>query len=119
MPFNEKSLENLKSFQKGQSGNPAGPPKGYRKPSALLKKFSQLKKMDKETGAIFTRAEWIALKLLERAEKGDFVFVKEFFDRIEGKAVDTKKIEHSGNIGLSGLSEEELKAKLDELRNRE
>ena len=116
--MNEKSLENLKQFKPGQSGNPAG-----RKPSRLKKfiKEYDLSKSDidfifKNLMFHYTRSELIALLkskdgekklrklpagieafisgIIHDIKKGDARVTNTILDRIYGKA--------SGEVNISG-----------------
>jgi len=70
-------------FQPGQSGNPAGRPKG-RSVTAVLRKV-----IDANDGAL---AERLVRTLVDRALKGDFRAMREIWDRMEGKPTRTTEI---------------------------
>lgn len=84
--------ENLKSFKPGQSGNPAGRPKGSRNVSTMLKQL--LAQIDKEKFS--GKGDYgnpLAMKLLDMIfgkNHEDSVRIKaiiEAIDRIDGKPV--------------------------------
>lgn len=99
---NPNSLANIEKhkFKKGQSGNPAGSPKGVRI-STLIKR--QLAKMtvDPESKEEMTQFEMIILAHARQAMKGDGKSTDIIFDRLEGKP-------KSGLLG--GLDEDEENA---------
>lgn len=74
-----KSLENLKPFQPGQSGNPAGRPKG----TSLTDKLREI--IDKNEGEV---ADALVRAAVKAALKGDFRFWQEIINRVEGKVAD-------------------------------
>lgn len=76
----DKRIANLKPFQPGQSGNPAGRPKS--------KPISDRLRAALEAGD----ADVIASKLLEGAKQGEISFIKEILDRIEGKPIATTEV---------------------------
>ena len=67
-------------FKKGQSGNPAGRPRG-RSVTDLIRKASE----DIKEGDTRTRQQIVADKLLELAEAGEQWAVLAFLDRMDGK----------------------------------
>ena len=81
---NPRSLQNLKPFQKGESGNPGGLPKGTPKVSIALMKLLAARPDDDFKPA--TRAEQIALALCQKASSGDVSAIRELSDRTEGKS---------------------------------
>ena len=113
--MNPKSLDNLRPFKPGQSGNPSGRPRrkplaeeyerllGMRMPDQLCAKVGLPK------GASYARG--LAKALVDRAIKGDTAAAREITDRIEGKAV--ARLEHTGAEGTPVELDD-----LDELRAR-
>jgi hypothetical protein len=77
----ERSLANLRPFQKGQSGNPAGRPKN------VLTRALRQKLEETESNAPGTRtnAEALADKLFRLALAGNVEALKICFDRLEGR----------------------------------
>lgn len=67
--------ENLKPFKEGESGNPAGRPKGSRNRSTIVREILEL--MEKVKNPItneeqqLTQEEIMTLAVLSRARKGD------------------------------------------------
>lgn len=88
-------------WKPGQSGNPAGKPKGTEHSSTRLRRLLDavqkakhpVTKQEEE----FTTLELMDAALIARAMKGDVQAYKEILDRFEGK-VPTKN-EHSGPGG--------------------
>lgn len=83
------SLENLKPFKKGQSGNPKGRPKGTSITSRLKKLCEQAEGQGYEA---------IAQAMFKAAMKGDFRFCKEIIDRIDGKIPDKVESDNETKI---------------------
>jgi hypothetical protein len=77
----ERSLANLRPFQKGQSGNPAGRPKNVLT-RALRSKLEEVESGD--PGAR-TNAQALADKLFDLALSGNVEALKICFDRLEGR----------------------------------
>jgi hypothetical protein len=77
----ERSLANLRPFQKGQSGNPAGRPKN------VLTRALRTKLEEAESGepGARTNAEVLADKLFDLALSGNVEALKICFDRLEGR----------------------------------
>ena len=98
---NSKPKLRGKPFPPGVSGNPNGRPKS-RPMAAKLKEL-----LNKDDGAALER---IVKKAIAEAEEGDYRYVKEVFDRVDGKAHDT--IEHSGRI--DSVSQEQYEDMTDE-----
>jgi len=70
-------------FTPGQSGNPAGRPKG-RSVTAILRKVIDAND--------YELAERLVRTLVDRALKGDYRCMKEIWDRIDGKPTRTTEI---------------------------
>src|SRR5207244_4944273 len=69
----QENTEEIKAmpFQKGQSGNPAGRPRGIvNRATALAQNL------------LSERAEWIARKVIELAEEGDMAAIRVCMDRL-------------------------------------
>ena len=79
-------------FKKGQSGNPAGRPKGTSIGDAIRNLLKEASKKDPSK----TNRELIVNILLERTLEGDVQFAKLLFAYAEPAAL---KIEHSGEVG--------------------
>ena len=95
-----KSEEPGKGVQRDEKGrllpgcanlNPGGRPRG-RNWSATLAELAETKKRG---GGGLTRAETILKKLLEKAETGDLTATALIMDRIDGKAVQSTRIDHT------------------------
>jgi hypothetical protein len=86
-------------FKKGQSGNPGGQPKNRVWRDAIERAIAR-----REGKLDLQGIDLLADKLLDTAFAGDMPAMKEFGDRIEGKAI--QAVEHSGSIART--HEEEL-----------
>lgn len=77
-------------FKKGQSGNPAGRPKGLLNWRNTIKEaaMKEIEFIEKSTGKKVTKTlnQIIAEKLVEKARQGDIQAIKEYGDRTDGKA---------------------------------
>lgn len=78
----EKSLANLKPFQKGKSGNPNGKEKGTLNRSTLLKKWLAV---EGENGTV---EDDVILALIREATKGNVKAIQEIQDSVYGKIKD-------------------------------
>ena len=115
--------DNLTPWKPGQSGNPAGKPKGTEHSSTRLKRLlgavgkmkNPLTKREEE----FTGLEMMDAAIISRAMKGDVGAYREILDRLEGKV--PAKTEVIGSMNLTGtaaaVGEQEAKALLS-LLNR-
>lgn len=85
---NEKNIEPHK-FQPGESGNPAGRPKGSRNLSTILKEMLEEEiTVDLGDGKKAKKAfkEVIIRKLIKKAADGSEKAIATIFDRVDGKA---------------------------------
>lgn len=77
-------------WQKGESGNPAGRPKGIPNAKTRYRRLLELtsKKANPVTGEMeeFTQLELMDIAIFNKALKGDMVAYKEIMDRLEGKS---------------------------------
>jgi len=99
--------ENLKPWVPGQSGNPAGKPKGVRNRATIIKEILELRAVksiaDKQgqilgaetAEAAKTIGDQVVLALVGEAMKGDVAAVKELHDSVFGKLTDHVKTEHT------------------------
>ena len=95
---NENSLANLKSFEKGKSGNPGGRPKGG------VSLLTELKKKLEDPAVMDT----VANALVQHIIAGNAQAIKQAFDRIDGpvpvviddvsKLSDAELIERAKNL---------------------
>lgn len=113
------NTDNLKPFQPGQSGNPAGMKPGTRHYATLLRKaLEEGVEVEINKKKITVNDAYVMKQVAKGVAKGSARMIELVFDRIDGKA--TQAIEHSGSIGngdLSSYSEEELLARLAELES--
>lgn len=82
MAVNPNSLSNLKKFQPGQSGNPSGSSKRAAISSAIQTRLARIG----QDG--LTDAQRVADVLVDGALGGDIQFIKELFNRYEGKVAE-------------------------------
>lgn len=87
-----------KPFEKGQSGNPAGRPKGSISVVSELKK--KLEEIPKEGNPEKKRyLDMLVIKVIKKAlADGDVPMIKDIIDRIDGKA--KQPTELSGEVNL-------------------
>ena len=122
--INEKSLENLRpSWQKGESGNAKGRPKGALGRSTIARRWLEVE--TKETNNLtgenetLSQEDLITLAQIKKAKAGDTNAYKELLNSAYGQATQPIEID-TPSVDLSGLSTEELRALLkDELLNDE
>lgn len=85
----EDKIANLKSFKKGDHGNPNGRPKGVKNRSTILKKWIEVtaKLKNPVTGKdeIGTVEDKVNLALITKALSGDVQAIKEINDTLYGK----------------------------------
>lgn len=83
-------------FKPGQSGNPAGRPKGSKN---FETDFDEaVEEIAKESGITRSEARKLLLKVaFKNAKEGNYSFYKDIHDRIYGQA--TAKNEHTGKDG--------------------
>ena len=91
----------------GVSGNPAGKPPGTRHMSTLLE--DAIKKVATDRGE--PHDILIVRALIEQAKKGDVKAIREVFDRLEGKPVQTidAKVTAKTDNPLKELPDDELR----------
>jgi len=101
---------NLKSFQKGQSGNPGGRPRGSRNVSTVLAMMLTEIAPDVVVEASFVKdiskglkratvADAMAARLIyEGAVNGNLAALKEVLDRTEGKAKERIQVTHKDDL---------------------
>lgn len=111
----EKSLKNLKKFEKGKSGNPAGRPK---KLPALDEVIANVLGQTKEVnGEQITAIEAIIRKLFQQAASGNIQAAKILLERSYGLSKQTIDIKGDLQTGpkmdLTKLNDEEKRSLLD------
>lgn len=102
MTVNEKSLANIKPYEKGNDYG-KGRPKGSKNLKTRLIEFLELpvtKTLKDSEGNIIgqdTRSQydWIVLKHIKKADTGDMRAIELMYDRAEGKVAQTNI--HEGN----------------------
>ena len=105
-----RALENLKPFEPGQSGNPAGRPKSITLSEALR---HELAKEAPEAAAGETYAEKIAGVLCAAAAGGNVNAAREIADRTEGKPrqavdIDMSVMDWRAIAKTQGISEQDV-----------
>jgi len=89
--------ENLTSYVPGQSGNPAGRPKGARSRSTIVREWLEVQERvtNEITGLDETlqQQDIMTLALIKKARAGDVNAYKELMDSAHGKIVE--KIDHN------------------------
>lgn len=94
-------------IQKGVVLNPNGRPKGALSWSSMLRKTAEEDYGVKDDGTKVSKMEAIAKKMLELAIAGDVQAIKEFGDRLDGKA--KQQIEGDLKLTLSSLRDKYVK----------
>jgi len=102
---NISGTANLKPWQPGQSGNPAGRPK-HR---VISEDIAEV--LDEEVSSGLTKGHKIAQKLVAMAMAGNMAAIKEILDRTEGRP--KQAIEHNGIDGSAILLS--LQAQIDKV----
>jgi hypothetical protein len=97
--------EHIGQFKKGESGNPAGRPKGVPNSKTRLLRLLELVQVKNNpiTGEKeeFSVAEQLDLIVLQKAFKGDLNAYKELMDRLEGRAKQSTEVEISGGMTIN------------------
>jgi len=100
-------IDNLVHFEKGQSGNPNGRPKGVQNSKTRLLRLLELvqKKKNPITGEEedFTVLELMDMQMIAKALKGDQRAYESVVDRLEGKPKQTTDItaDIKGNVQIT------------------
>lgn len=122
MATTKRSTKNLKPFQKGQSGNPNGRPKGSPNAATVIKKWllSGEKIKNPLTGKTETLSQLdiVTLAQIKKARGGDTSAFNAVLDRLYGKPKQTLDIDHTtdgesinpeNTTDLSKLTDAELR----------
>ena len=114
-------LDNLKLFEKGQSGNPAGRPPGSKNRSTIARKWLETKEKKKNpiTKEIedLTQEDLMTLGLILAARKGNPAAYEKLMDTAYGKIVDKAQIE-TRNLNMTPEERQESIRHLLELANK-
>lgn len=98
-------------WKPGQSGNPAGKPKGARHFSTLIKEA--ITKVAEDTGTSDDKE--IVKALVAKAKQGDLKAVDMVLDRVDGKAEQTINLDADVTMN-DGLTDEQKEALLNLLK---
>jgi len=105
-----RNTSGLKPFKKGQSGNPAGRPKGSRNFKTI---FREAAKAVAEALRLGKEPEAVELEIVKRgikqALKGNYSFYKDILDRLYGQAKQTIETEEKRVLVLIDEDENEKK----------
>jgi len=110
-------LDNLKKFEKGESGNPNGRPKGAKGRATIARKWLEVNQSLKNplTGEneTMSQEDLMTLALIKKARDGDTNAYKALMD--SGYGAPIQQIEQTNTeIDLSGLTTDELRDLLKE-----
>lgn len=108
---NTEEIQKSHLFQKGQSGNPKGKPKGARHFSTLLKEAI----IKVAEGDDMPADRMIVKQLVDKAKKGDLQAIDRVLDRVDGKAEQTINLDADIHTD-DGLTKEEKEALLNLLK---
>lgn len=112
MPFPNDDTK----FKPGESGNPAGRPKGSRNLSTILREMLEEEiEVTTESGKEKKKLQDVMIRRLLKAatKSGDLKptelkAIQEIFDRVEGKAKQKQEVEQSGGIKIIAVWDESL-----------
>lgn len=99
-------------WKPGQSGNPAGKPKGARHFSTLIKEAIQKVAEGEDEPA----DRLIVKQLVDKAKNGDLQAIDRVLDRVDGKAEQTINLDADVTTNNDGLTLEEREALLNLLK---
>lgn len=92
---NDKRLDNLKPFKKGESGNPNGRPKGSLNYATKMRKAIELI-AESQHSTPEEIEELIYRTGIKEALKGDYQFYRDYMDRNHGRPVQPTDITTQG-----------------------
>lgn len=99
--------DGLKSYKKGQSGNPKGRPKGSKNRSTIAKYW--LEAMQKIKNPINGKLEELSqedamtLAMINKARKGDVNAYSKLMDSAYGQAKQTNEVDVNGSLNIINL----------------
>ena len=109
-------VTNLKSWKKGQSGNPAGRPKKEDCLTSLMRE--ELEKVDPKDAEKRTHKELIVVATIRLAKEGNSTALKEVWERMDGKVKDKLELETKDSTNARLLAETLSRKELEELNER-
>lgn len=109
-------LDNLKPFEKGESGNPNGRPKGAKGRATIARYWLEINQKLKNpltgTEETMSQEDLMTLALIKKARDGDTNAYKALMD--SGYGAPVQQIEQTNTeIDLSGMTTDELKELLN------
>lgn len=105
-------LENLKPFEKGESGNPNGRPKGAKGRATIARYWLEINQKLKNpitgTEETMSQEDLMTLALIKKAREGDVAAYRALMD--SGYGAPVQQVEQTQtNIDLSDLTTDEIK----------
>lgn len=117
----KKKEDNLTPFEKGQSGNPNGRPKGSRNRSTVAKEWLEMQEKVlnpiSKKDELLQQQDIMTLALIKKARTGDVSAYKELMDSAYGKAIQQTDITTGGEKINQPLSKEEIAQAREQLNN--
>jgi len=108
MPYKQPPKEH--QFKPGESGNPAGKPKGVKNWNTIFEKA--IRKIAKEKNIKECDVEIdLVIRAIAEARGGNYNYYKDIFDRAYGKSTESIKLE--GQMKLEKVIVEIVKPKKD------
>lgn len=109
MAFNKKSLANLKPNKPGVALNPKGRPLGALSFKASLKRLlaieeEKINELTREK-EILSQQDLLNIAQIKKAKEGDTQAYNAVIDRLEGKPKQAVDNNHSGNVGINLIFE--------------
>jgi hypothetical protein len=105
-------LDNLKPFEKGESGNPNGRPKGAKGRATIARYWLEINQKLKNpitgTEETMSQEDLMTLALIKKAREGDVAAYRALMD--SGYGAPVQQIEQTQtNVDLSDLTTDEIK----------
>lgn len=110
----DKSLENLKPWKPGESGNPNGRPKGIKNRSTIVREILEL--VHEATGQTYEYASTKAIA--DKAATGDVTAWERLMDSAYGKVTDKQEVDLSSKDKSMSPSASRLSDITDKIRDK-
>lgn len=110
-----RKVTNLKSWKKGQSGNPKGRPKKADCLTTLMRE--ELEKVDPKDKEKRTHKELVVIATIELAKEGNSTALKEVWERMDGKVKEKLEINQDSTNAIL-LAKTLSRKELEELNER-